>query len=69
MLHWVKPDEFPMLDFRVVRALGLDEPADWEDLDYYDAFADQVLALAKRLKVDLRTLDRALWAMDLESQR
>ena len=69
MLHWMKPDEFPMLDFRVVRALGLDEPNDWEDLNYYDAFAHRVIALAKQLKVDLRTLDRALWAMDLESQR
>lgn len=67
MLHWMMPDEFPMLDVRVVRALGLDEPSDWEDLNFYEAFAEQIMGLARQLEVDLRTLDRALWSIDLRS--
>lgn len=64
MLHWMRPTEFPILDFRVVAALGWDTPDDWEDLSFYASFAEHVIDLAGSLSVDLRTIDRALWAMD-----
>lgn len=64
MLHWMRPTEFPILDFRVVAALGWDAPDDWEDLAFYVSFAEHVVDLANDLSVNLRTIDRALWAMD-----
>jgi hypothetical protein len=63
MLHWMRPAEFPMLDFRVVESMGWLQPRDYEDLDFYERFSGEVQAHARRLGVDLRTLDRALWAM------
>lgn len=63
MLHWMRPAEFPMLDFRVLESMGWPQPPDYEDLDFYERFAGEVQAHARRLGVDLRTLDRALWAM------
>jgi len=63
ILHWLRPDEFPILDIRAVRALGETFP-DWDNRANYLRYANRVRALAKTLGVDLRTLDRALWAWD-----
>lgn len=62
LLHWMRPDRFPILDFRVVGALQESEPKNWEDLDYYLRIAEKIRSLAGNLNIELRTLDRALWA-------
>ncbi len=68
MLHWMRPNQFPMLDVRVVRSLGWEDPPSSENLDFYERFAEHVQAHARRLSIELRALDRALWAMDKENQ-
>lgn len=69
LLHWMLPDRYPMLDFRVVRALGRPEPSSYEDVDFYLDIAAEVKSLAQRHGLDLRTMDRALWAWEkLQSQ-
>ena len=67
LLHWMRPTAYPMIDKRVVRQIGWHMPANWEDVAYYERFADHLSSHASRLSVDLRTLDRALWAMDKAS--
>ena len=62
ILHWLRPKEFPILDFRVVGALGETEPKSWEDVAYYSRIAARVRELATKYGVSLRELDRALWA-------
>jgi len=62
LLHWMRPSRYPILDYRVVSALGEAEPRDWNDLDYYSRIAHRIRTIAADLDVDLRTLDRALWA-------
>jgi len=70
LLHWMRPEEFPILDFRVVGALGEPEPSSWEDVDYYSRIAVRVRDLAAKHAVSLRCLDRALWAWQkLESAK
>jgi len=64
MLHWMRPTEFPILDVRVINSLGWQASKNWEDLAYYERFASHIQSHAARLEVDIRTLDRALWAMD-----
>ena len=64
MLRWMRPDQFPILDVRVVGALGWPEPASWEDLEFYSRVSERVRDLARQCDVDLRTMDRALWAWD-----
>jgi hypothetical protein len=61
LLHWMRPEEFPILDFRVVGALGEAEPASYEDVAYYLRIAARVRHLAAKHKVTLRVIDRALW--------
>ena len=35
LLHWMLPDRYPVLDFRIVGALGRPEPSSYEDIDFY----------------------------------
>jgi len=62
ILHWMRPDFYPILDFRVVGALGRPEPLSYEDIEFYSQIANEIRAIAKRHGLDLRTVDRALWA-------
>jgi hypothetical protein len=64
ILHWMRPDRFPILDVRVVSSLGLREPASYENVNFYVRIAAQVRELARECNLDLRTVDRALWAWD-----
>lgn len=64
LLHWMRPERFPILDFRVVAALGVAEPSNWESGPFYAQVADRIRSIASSAGVDLRTLDRALWAWD-----
>lgn len=64
ILQWMRPDQFPILDVRVVSALGWPEPGSWEDLSFYSRVSARVRELARECAVDLRTMDRALWAWD-----
>jgi hypothetical protein len=63
-LHWMRQDRFPILDVRIVAALGLTESASYEDFEFYSLVATRVRDLARMCKIDLRTVDRALWAWD-----
>ena len=58
----MRPDLYPILDFRVVGALGKPEPASYEDIGFYLRIAKEIRVLAGRHGLDLRTMDRALWA-------
>lgn len=64
ILQWMRPRQFPILDVRVVSALGWPEPASWDDLAFYSRVSDRVRELARECDMDLRTMDRALWAWD-----
>jgi thermostable 8-oxoguanine DNA glycosylase len=69
LLHFAFPDMYPILDIRALTTLtkaglwsgnkpGASTPADW--LKY----TRLMRGLSKKLRVDLRTLDKALWAFD-----
>jgi hypothetical protein len=64
ILQWMRPAQFPILDVRVVSALGWAQPTSWADLGFYARVAQRVRGLARDCAVDLRTMDRALWAWD-----
>ena len=62
ILQWMRPDRFPILDFRVVQALGRSMPASYDNVGFYATLAEEIRALAERNSLDLRMIDRALWA-------
>ena len=64
ILHWLRPDRFPILDFRVIAAFGEPKPKSYDDFGLYARIAKRVRALAGQHQLDLRTIDRALWTWD-----
>jgi hypothetical protein len=65
LLHLAYPDRYPILDRRVVHALGVRAPSTysfrfWEDL------VDAWRQLAEQAGVDGRTFDQALWQWSKE---
>lgn len=69
LLHWMRPDSFPILDFRVVGALGEAKPTNWEDVGFYSRISARVRDLARGHELSLRTVDRALWAWQKLDER
>lgn len=63
ILHWFR-DDTPIIDFRVIEALGYRNVSDSKKLNYafYAEIAERVICNAKRANVSLREMDRALWA-------
>lgn len=61
ILHLCHPDPYPLMDVRAYWSLGVDPgPKDW--FADWPAYVVACRVLAAEAKVDLRTLDRALWA-------
>ncbi len=63
ILHWFR-DDTPIIDFRVVEALGYGEIPDskFKNYKFYNEVAKKVIQEAERVNVSLRDMDRALWA-------
>ena len=64
ILHWMRPERFPILDYRVMAALGETAPKSYENIRLYTRIADQIRELASRHSLELRRIDRALWVWD-----
>lgn len=59
LLHFSHRDPYPIIDFRAVWSLGLDEyPGTFE---FWWAYTEYCRQLADECRVNMRTLDRALW--------
>ncbi len=68
LLHWFHQDPFPILDFRALWSLGIEMPAAYS-LDFWEGYVGLVRGIAVTWKVDMRTLDKALWQFSAEHQR
>lgn len=67
ILHFVFPKKYPILDFRALWSLSTDVPNKYT-YDFWEGYCDCCRKLAKDNKVDLRTLDRALWQYSKDNQ-
>lgn len=62
ILHFCSHYRYPILDFRALWSLSCDaQPADY-DYPLWQGYVQFTRKLADKAKVDMRTLDRALWA-------
>jgi hypothetical protein len=69
ILHFVFPDRYPIMDVRVVAALRKAELWQRDDARSFTTagwleYIQLMRGLAKKLAVELRDLDKALWAFD-----
>ena len=60
ILHFCHPDPYPIVDFRALWSLSATVPAQYEYAFWYE-YVQFTRRLAKNRRVDMRTLDRALW--------
>ena len=60
ILHFCHPDPYPIVDYRALWSLSSAVPSQYR-YAFWDAYTSFTRALAKGARVDMRTLDRALW--------
>jgi len=60
LLHFCAPDPYPILDTHSLWSLQATPPKKF-DFEFWRAYAQYTRKLAKQARVDMRTLDRALW--------
>jgi hypothetical protein len=65
LLHLAYPDRYPILDKRVVHALGVRAPSTY-GFRFWEAFVTAWRQLAKQAGVDGRKFDQALWQWSKE---
>jgi hypothetical protein len=68
LLHFCDRKPYPILDYRALWSLGHDKPPHYT-MEFWLAYLDFTRRLAKRLKEDIRTVDRALWQYSKARQR
>lgn len=66
-LHWFHPAGYPILDFRALWSLGIEQPPAYDFL-FWQQYTDACRSLAKKRGVDMRDFDRALWQYSKQNQ-
>jgi hypothetical protein len=67
LLHFCDEQPYPILDYRALWSLGYDKPPHYT-MESWLAYLDFTRRLAKRLRQEIRTIDRALWQCSKEQQ-
>jgi hypothetical protein len=67
ILHFCHPDPYPVLDVRALWSLGIEGPVPY-DFALWSAYTATCRALARRARVSMRDVDRALWQYSKEHQ-
>ena len=68
LLHLAHRDPYPIIDFRALWSLGIEEPPASYSFAYWSAYVTTCRELATAARVRMRTLDRALWQYSKEHQ-
>lgn len=68
VLHWFHADRYPIIDYRALWSLGIDETPSVYTFDFWWSYVTICRQLALKANVDMRTLDRALWQFSKENQ-
>jgi hypothetical protein len=68
ILHFCHRERYPILDFRALWSVSIDVPNKYT-YPVWMEYSEFTRTLARRAKVDMRTLDRALWQYSSMHQR
>lgn len=69
ILHFCDKERWPIIDYRAFWSLGQPSPAGRYNFALWKEYTSFTRQLADRGKVDMRTVDRALWAYSRFRQR
>jgi hypothetical protein len=67
ILHFAHREPHPILDVRALWSLGVSPPPPY-GFDFWDHYVTFTRVVARRLRVSMRELDRALWQYSEERQ-
>ncbi|MDY0289693.1 MAG: hypothetical protein RBR15_12780 [Sphaerochaeta sp.] len=67
ILHFYHPDRYPILDFRSLWSLSLDD-AQKDTFEFWWDYTVICRSLSSEHAIDMRTLDKALWQYSKENQ-
>ena len=68
LLHFCDERPYPILDYRALWSLGYAKPPHYT-MEFWLEYLEYTRGLAKRLRQDIRTVDRALWQYSKARQR
>jgi hypothetical protein len=68
ILHWCHTEPYPILDFRALWSLGIEETPGYM-FEFWWSYTQFCRHLAQQANVSLRTLDQALWQYSKENQK
>lgn len=68
LLYFVFPADYPILDVRALESLGI-KPRSAYPVAFWLEYLSTCRTLARRARVDIRTLDKALWQHSKERAR
>lgn len=67
ILHWFHKDKYPILDFRALWSVSIDEPNQYT-FEFWWNYVQFCRKISTRNKIDMRTLDKALWQYSKDNQ-
>jgi len=68
-LHFFHQDKYPILDFRALWSLGIDNLPSQYDFDFWWRYVLFCRKLSNDTNHDMRVIDRALWAYSFVNQK
>ena len=69
LLHFGHEENYPILDYRALWSLGIDNPPTPYDFPFWWEYTQFCRQLSREVNVSMRVLDRALWQYSKENQR
>jgi hypothetical protein len=69
LLHFGHKDPYPIMDFRALWSLGIDNPPNPYTFDFWWEYTKYCRDLSKSAEVSMRILDKALWQYSKENQK
>ena len=69
VLHFAHKDPYPIIDFRALWSLGVENRPQFYTFDYWWEYVQVCRELAGKCAVSMRDLDRALWQYSKENQK
>jgi len=65
ILHFAFPDKYPIMDFRVIRSLEMDQPSSYNFV-FWENYCKTIRSLSKKQRLSIRVVEKALWKFDKE---
>jgi len=67
ILHFAFPNRYPILDFRAIWSLGLEQPKNYT-FGFWQKYCGRIRDISKETGESIRTVDKALWEYSKEHQ-